>query len=58
MRVTECSDRIEPLLVGHDEQDVRAIRWHFLFRRKPWRNSTLSDCEKRQSTAALQNASA
>src|SRR6266480_7900365 len=28
MRVPERSDRIEPLLVRHDEQNVRPGRWH------------------------------
>jgi hypothetical protein len=30
MRVAERSDRIEPLLVGHDKQDVRPAQWHFV----------------------------
>src|SRR6266496_1069925 len=30
MRVPERSDRIEPLLVGHDEQNVRPGQWHLL----------------------------
>src|ERR1043166_6010707 len=28
MRVTECGDRVKPLLVRHNEQDVRTIRGH------------------------------
>lgn len=34
MRVAERSDRIEPLLVGHDKQDVGPGGWHCGFRRK------------------------
>jgi hypothetical protein len=29
MRIAERSDRVEPLLVGHDKQDIRAVRRHF-----------------------------
>src|SRR5205823_6312144 len=31
VRIAKCSDRIEPLLIGHDEQNVRAV-WFELLR--------------------------
>src|SRR5438128_2251255 len=34
--VTERSDRIEPLLVRHDEQDVGPCHWHFVAVRQYW----------------------
>src|SRR5438067_3791231 len=35
VRVTKCSDRIEPLLVGHDEQYVGPVQCHFPQGRMP-----------------------
>jgi hypothetical protein len=30
MRISERSDRVEPLLVRHDKKYVRPGQWHFL----------------------------
>jgi hypothetical protein len=47
MRVPERSDGIKSLLIGHDEQDVRLVGCHFLFKQEvPRRRSSTASTEK------------